>query len=77
MPAAWRGLGADAMDEPRQFYEVKMTSSGEFPTEVMLQRSQVEAAWDIEDFFLAFVAELSEDSSELRVRFIFKPSKGL
>jgi hypothetical protein len=67
------GLGADAMDELRQFYEIKMESSGDFPKEVTLQGSQLDAAQDNEDFFLAVVAGLSDDSSELRVRFIFKP----
>jgi hypothetical protein len=69
-----QGLGADAMDELRQFYELKMESSGEFPTEVTLQGSQLDAAQDPEvEFFLAVVAGLSDDSSELRVRFIFDP----
>jgi hypothetical protein len=67
------GLGADAMDELRQFYELKMESSGEFPKEVTLQGSQLDAAQDDKDFFLAVVAGLSDDSSELRVRFIFRP----
>jgi hypothetical protein len=67
------GIGADAMDELRQFYEVKMESSSEFPKEVTLQGSQVDAAQDDSDFFLAVVAGLSADTSELRVRFIFNP----
>jgi hypothetical protein len=67
------GLGADAMDELRQFYELKMESSGEFPKEVTLQGSQLDAAQDDDDFFLAVVAGLSDDSSDLRVRFIFNP----
>jgi hypothetical protein len=67
------GLGADAMDELRQFFELKMESSGEFPKEVSLQGSQLDAAQDEDDFFLAIVSGLSDDSSELRVRFIFSP----
>jgi hypothetical protein len=67
------GLGADAMDELRQFYELKMESSGEFPREVTLQGSQLDAAQDDDDFFLAVVAGLSDDDSELRVCFIFNP----
>ena len=50
-----------------------MESGSEFPKEVTLQGSQLEAAQDVEDFFLAVVAGLSERSSDLRVRFIFNP----
>jgi hypothetical protein len=71
------GIGADAMDQLRQFYEIKMESSGDFPSEVTLQRSQVDAAQDNKDFFLAVVAGLSADSDELRVRFIFNPLQRL
>lgn len=70
------GLGADAVDELRQFYEIKMQTSGGIPNEVTLQPSQLEAA-DDEDFFLAVVSGLAEDESELRVRFIFEPLKKL
>jgi hypothetical protein len=71
------GIGADAMDQLRQFYEIKMESSGDFPSAVTLQRSQVDAAQDNKDFFLAVVAGLSADSEELRVRFIFNPLQRL
>ena len=67
------GLGADAMDDFHQFYVIKMESSGDFPKEVTLQGSQLDAAQGNEDFFLLVVAGLLDDSSELRVRFIFKP----
>jgi hypothetical protein len=70
------GLGADAVDELRQFYEVKMQTSGGIPNEVTLQPSQLDAAQE-EDFFLAVVSGLAEDESELRVRFIFEPLKKL
>jgi hypothetical protein len=61
------------MDDLRQFYEVKMESSGDLPREVTLQGSQLDAAQDDSDFFLAVVTGLSDDHSELRVRFIFDP----
>ncbi len=70
---ARRGIGADAMDELRQLYEIKMESSPEVPNEVTLQRSQVDAAQNEDDFFLAVVSGLEEGDGELRVRFIFNP----
>lgn len=74
---ARRGLGADAMDDLRQLFEIKMESSDEFPNDVTLTRSEVEAAQNDPDFFLAVVAGLDKGSGELRVRFIFNPLKCL
>ncbi len=68
-----RGIGADAMDELRQLYEIKMQSSAEFPIEVTLTSTEVDAADNDADFFLALVCGLEDDNGELRVRFIFDP----
>ncbi len=43
-------MGADAVDELRQFYEIKMSSSSEFPDEVTLTQREVQAAGE-PDFF--------------------------
>lgn len=68
-----KGFGADAIDELRQLYELKMESGPNFPTEVTLEASQVQAAMDEPDFFLALVAGLEDGEGALKVRFIFNP----
>jgi hypothetical protein len=68
-----RGLGADAVDELQQCYEIKMSSSTALPQEVSLTESEVHAAQTDPDFFLAIVTGLEEGEGELRVRFIFDP----
>jgi hypothetical protein len=72
-----RGIGVDAIDELRQCYEIKMSSGAGFPTDVTLTASEVEAAQNDPDFFLAVVAGLEEGDGCLRVRFIFKPLEQL
>lgn len=72
-----RGIGVDAIDELRQCYEIKMSSSAGFPTDVTLTASEVEAAQNDPDFFLAVVAGLEEGDGCLRVRFIFRPLEQL
>lgn len=72
---AQRGIGADAMDDLRQLYEIKMFS-GELANEVTLTRTEAEAAQD-PDFFLALVAGLEEGDVPLSVRFIFNPLRRL
>ncbi len=68
-----RGIGVDAVDELRQCYEIKMSSSAAFPTDVSLTPSEVEAAQNDPDFFLAVVAGLEAGDGYLKVRFIFGP----
>lgn len=72
---ARRGIGADAMDDLRQLYEIKM-SAGEPGNEVTLLKSQAEAAQD-PDFFLALVGGLEDGDVPLSVRFIFDPLRRL
>lgn len=68
-----RGVGADAADDLRQCFEIKMASSGEIPNEITLTPSEVDRGRTDPDFFLAVVAGLEEGAGELRVRFIFDP----
>jgi hypothetical protein len=68
-----RGVGADAIDELRQCFEIKMSSGAEIPNEITLTPNEVERARTDPDFFLAVVAGLEEAAGELRVRFIFDP----
>lgn len=68
-----RGVGADAIDELRQCFEIKMSSGSEIPSEITLTPNEVERARTDRDFFLAIVAGLEERAGDLRVRFIFDP----
>ena len=72
-----RGIGADMVDELRQSFEMKMSSSSDFPAEATLTRSEVERAQNDPDFFLALVAGLEDSAEVLRVRFIFNPLERL
>ena len=70
---ARHGVGADVVDDLRQFYEIKMASSSEVPNEITMTASEVARAQAEPDFFLAVVSGLEELTGELRVRFIFDP----
>jgi len=70
---ARHGVGADIVDDLRQFYEIKMASSSEVPNEITMTASEVARAQAEPDFFLAVVSGLEELTVELRVRFIFDP----
>jgi hypothetical protein len=72
-----RGVGVDAIDELRQCYEIKMSSSATIPTDVTLTPNEVDAAKSDPDFFLAVVSGLEDGSGKLRVRFIFDPLNNL
>lgn len=74
---AARGVGVDAIDELRQCYEIKMSSGTGVPSDVTLTASEVEAARNDEDFFLAIVSGLEDGAGQLRVRFIFDPLTNL
>ena len=74
---AARGVGVDAIDELRQCYEIKMSSGIAIPSDVTLTASEVEAARNDEDFFLAIVSGLEDGEGQLRVRFIFDPLSNL
>ena len=74
---AARGVGVDAIDELRQCYEIKMSSGTGMPSDVTLTASEVEAARNDENFFLAIVSGLEDGEGQLRVRFIFDPLTNL
>lgn len=69
---AQRGLGADAMDELKQFYELKV-SAGQEPDEVKLEDSQIRLAMSTEKFFLVVVSGLEGETATPRVRIIANP----
>ena len=68
-----RGVGADAVDEMKRFYELKVFAGSE-PDEVTLTSSEVQRASSTSDFFLAIVSNV-EESVEARptVRIINDP----
>lgn len=68
-----RGVGVDAIDKLRQCYEIKMSSNSAVPNDIVLTASEVEAARNDPDFFLAIVSGLEDGEGKLRVRFIFNP----
>jgi hypothetical protein len=72
---ARRGIGADALDDLRQLYEIKMFT-GALGNDVTLLKSEVAAAQD-PDFFLAVVAGLEDGDVPLSVRFIRDPLHSL
>lgn len=69
---AQRGLGADAMDELKQFYELKV-SAGQEPDEIKLEDSQIRLAMSTEKFFLVVVSGLEGETATPRVRIIANP----
>ena len=69
-----RGIGADAMDAMRQFFEIKTASGPDFPSEIDLTPNEVERARsDPDGFFLAVVAGLEKGAGKLLDRCIFNP----
>lgn len=71
-----RGVGADALDKVRRFFELK-TSYGALPDEVSLTGNEVERAIrEGNNYFLAVVAGL-EEGYETVVRIIANPLRNL
>ncbi|WP_124778990.1 MULTISPECIES: sacsin N-terminal ATP-binding-like domain-containing protein [Micromonospora] len=66
------GVGADAIDELRNFYELKVYS-GALPDEVRLQDSQVQRAYETENFFLVVVCNVERGGNPPEVRIITDP----
>jgi hypothetical protein len=73
---AQHGVGADAMDELRQFYELKVYAGAE-PDEIRLTDSEVRRAITSPDFFLVVISGVEYGSAEPKVRIIAQPLKQL
>ncbi|MDE2718475.1 MAG: hypothetical protein OXI33_15900 [Chloroflexota bacterium] len=71
-----RGVGADAMDELRRFYELKV-SAGSEPDSVRLTNSEVKRALSTPDFFLVVVSGIEGVDARPTVRVIVEPLKQL
>ena len=70
------GVGADAVDELDQFYELKV-SAGPEPDQVTLTDSEVQRALAEPDFFLVVVSEVEGSRACPKVRIIADPLKQL
>lgn len=69
---AQHGVGADAIDELRQFYELKVTAGAE-PDEIVLEDAQIRRALSAKDFFLVIVSGVEGATATPRVRVIVNP----
>jgi hypothetical protein len=73
---AQHGVGADAVDELDQFYELKV-SAGPEPDRVTLTDSEVQRALTEPGFFLVVVSEVEGSRACPKVRIIVDPLKQL
>lgn len=67
-----RGVGADAVDELRRFYELKVYK-GDEPNEVRLESSEIERAKQTEGFFLVVLSNVEVGHGITKVRIITDP----
>ena len=71
-----RGVGADAVDELRRFYELKV-SAGPEPDQITLTNAEVQRALTTEDFFLVVVSGVEHSETRPSVRILVDPLKQL
>jgi hypothetical protein len=67
-----RGVGADALDELRRFYELKVYA-GDEPNDVRLEPSEIERAKSTGGFFLVVVSNVEGGHGNPKVRIITDP----
>ena len=73
---AQRGVGADAIDDMENFYELKV-SAGTEPDQVTLTNAEVQRALTTSNFFLIVVSEVEGTNAHPTVRVIVDPLKQL
>lgn len=73
---AQHGVGADAMDKLKQFYELKVSAGAE-PDRVTLEPSEISLAMSTPDFFLVVVSGVEGVNAQPRVRVIVDPTTQL
>ena len=71
-----RGVGADAIEDLRDFYELKVHAGAE-PDQVTLTNSEVQRALSTRDFFLMIVSGVEGVSARPSIRVIVDPVKQL
>ena len=69
---AQRGVGADAIDELKRFYELKV-SAGREPNDVALTSAEWQRARSSSDFFLVVVSGVEQAEAKPSVRIIPRP----
>lgn len=73
---AQRGVGADAVDELKNFYELKVFAGAE-PNEVTLTDSEVRRAFTDENFFLVVVSNVEGADARPNIRIVNDPLNNL
>ena len=73
---AQRGVGADAVDDMKNFYELKV-SAGTEPDQVTLTNAEVQRALTTPNFFLVIVSDVEGTNARPTVRVIVDPLKQL
>ena len=72
-----RGVGADAIDQLKKYYELKVFAGSE-PDRVTLTDSEVQRALTTPDFFLVVVANVEEsDDAQPTIHVVIDPLKQL
>ena len=71
-----RGVGADAVDSMRRFYELKVSSGAE-PDYVSLTHSEFQRAMRDPDFFLIVVSEIEGAAARPKIRVLLDPLRQL
>ena len=69
---AQRGVGADAIDEMKRFYELKISAGAE-PDQVTLTSAEVKRASSTPNFFLVVVSGIEGVDARPKVRVIVDP----
>lgn len=69
---AQRGVGADAIDELRQFFELKVYAGAE-PDQIRLEDSEIRRAMSTPDFFVVVVSSVEGVNASPKVRVIADP----
>ena len=69
---AQRGVGADAIDELRQFFELKVYAGAE-PDQIRLEDSEIRRAMSTSDFFVVVVSNVEGKDAKPKVRVIADP----
>ena len=71
-----RGVGADAVDDLRRFFELKVHAGAE-PDQVKLTNAEVMRALSTEDYFLVVVSDVEGADARPRVRVVLNPLRQL
>ncbi|SHG74018.1 hypothetical protein SAMN05444351_3090 [Geodermatophilus nigrescens] len=69
---AQHGVGADAVDELKQYYELKVSAGAE-PDQIVLEDSEIRRAMSTQNFFLVVVSGLEGERATPQVRIIVDP----